>query len=165
MKSHHVNEVQAKSYYEPAALTWVLSHPLREVALYAGKVAYDFASTKRLHTTGESASGTAVVSAVTYPPFLGLFLARLLLGVTRRWRMSRSQTLLVALVISNALVQASTMTRVRYRVPPDPFMIAVGLSLLLSWLPASRRPLQVGKPRPIRARREAISPPAPVETP
>jgi hypothetical protein len=164
VKSHHLGEVQANNYYERAAFTWVLNHPLREVALYAGKAAYDFAPTNRLHTTGESAPGTAVVSAVTYLPFLALFLVRLLLWVTRSRRMSRWEVLLVAIVIGNALVQAISMTRVRYRVPTDPFMIAVGLSLLISWVAARHRPLQaVAAPR-LSAPSEPASPPAPVET-
>jgi hypothetical protein len=129
-QSHHLGEVQANTYYLHAAERWVQHHPLREAALYAGKVAYDFAPINRLHTAGEASSGTAIVSAVTYLPFLALFVLRLLAVALRRSRLMPGELLLLAIVIGNALVQAINMSRVRYRVPTDPFMIAIGLALI-----------------------------------
>jgi hypothetical protein len=130
VKSHHLGEVQANTYYLHAAERWVGHHPLREAILYAGKVAYDFAPINQLHTAGEASSGTAIVSAVTYLPFLALFVLRLIAVAIRRSRLMPGELLLIAIVIGNALVQAINMSRVRYRVPTDPFMIAIGLALI-----------------------------------
>jgi hypothetical protein len=49
------------------------------------------------------------------------------------------ELLLIAIVIGNALVQAINMSRVRYRVPTDPFMIAIGLTLVISLIVARER--------------------------
>jgi hypothetical protein len=150
-QSHHLGEVQANTYYLHAAERWALHHPLREAALYAGKVAYDFAPINRLHTTGEASSGTAIVSAATYLPFLALFVLRLVAVALRRSRLMSGELLLLAIVIGNALVQAINMSRVRYRVPTDPFMIAIGLALVVS-LAAARRRTDVSLAAPRRAR-------------
>jgi hypothetical protein len=140
--SRHLGEVQANAYYLRAAEHWVLHHPLREVVLYAGKVAYDFAPINHLHTAAEASSGTAIVSAVTYLPFLALFVLRLLAMAIRRSRLMPGEMLLIVVVVGNALVQAINMSRVRYRVPTDPFMIAIGLTLVVGLLDARRQTRQ-----------------------
>jgi hypothetical protein len=160
--SHHLGEVQANTYYLHAAERWVLHHPLREAILYAGKVAYDFAPINRLHTAGEASSGTAIVSAVTYLPFLALFALRLIAVVIRRSRLTPGELLLIAIVLGNALVQAINMSRVRYRVPTDPFMMAIGLSLAGTLLAArARRGVSLAAPPRARPARHPAAPPGP----
>jgi hypothetical protein len=149
--SHHLGEVPANTYYLHAAERWVVHHPLRDAVLYAGKVAYDFAPINRLHTASEASGATALVSAVTYLPFLALFALRIVAVAIRRSRLMPSEMLMVAIVVGNALVQAITMSRVRYRVPTDPFIMAIGLTLLLPLFTGRERP-EVSLLAPPRAR-------------
>jgi hypothetical protein len=176
-KSHHLclppycrtlvnpSEVGANAYFQREALKWALHHPFRELALYAGKAAYNFAPINRLHTAGESSPGTALVSAVTYLPFLALFVLQLLFWALGRRRMTPGEALLVAIIIGNALVQAVSMTRVRYRVPTDPLIIAVGVNLLLGLLPTRRRPGDLPMTRRLPARRTSAVARETAETP
>lgn len=127
--ARHLDEVQANSYYFDAAVSWIRHHPGRAVVLYVEKVLYYFSPVNRLYVSEAQSTFQSVLAAVTFVPLLLLFVVRLVLA--RLMPIGRGEALLVLLVVLNALVQAIAFPRVRFRVPLDPFMIAVVVGLVV----------------------------------
>jgi 4-amino-4-deoxy-L-arabinose transferase-like glycosyltransferase len=140
-EAHEFNEVEANDYYQRSAVKWATHHPGRATVLYLQKVAYHFAYKNRLATSEESTGARGLVAAVTYLPFLLLFGVRLARAVSSRHRLSHAELIVVSLVLGNALIEALTTTRVRYRLPLDPLMIGVALSVFFA---ATARPAASG---------------------
>jgi hypothetical protein len=127
--ARHLDEAQANNYYFDSALKWIRHHPEHALVLYVEKVLYHFSPVNRLYVSEAQSRLESLLAIVTFVPILLLFSVRLVLA--RRLRMPRAETLLVLLVVMNALIQALAFTRVRFRVPLDPFMIAVSVGLVV----------------------------------
>ena len=121
--ARHLDEPGANSFYTDAATGWARRHPGRAVVLYIEKVLYHFSPINKLRTHAAQSKLESALAVVTLVPVLVLFVLRLVL--VRRFPLRSGEWVLVALVLVNALVQAIAFPRVRFRVPFDPFMLAV----------------------------------------
>lgn len=135
--AHHLNEVETDRYFRDSALDWIGDHPGRAVALYAGKNLDYFAPFDDLWTRSQSSVAKNALAAVTYLPFLALFVWRLALW--RRFRPGSLEKLLIAVYLIGAPVAAVFFTRVRFRVPADPVLLVVVASFVAIYARNLRR--------------------------
>ena len=118
-----LDEIEADEYYGEEARRWISDNPGRAAALYLGKVVNNFAPTNRLETRAETSKLRDAVASVSYIPLLLLLVIRL--ALVRRHPLRPIESLIVALIVGNALLLAVYTTRVRYRLPLDLPMIAM----------------------------------------
>jgi 4-amino-4-deoxy-L-arabinose transferase-like glycosyltransferase len=130
--ARHLNEVQADRFFRRSAIDWIEAHPGRAAELYAGKNLDYFAPFDKLYRGEQSSKAYNVLAAVSYLPFLVLFVVRL--AFWRRYRPGSFEQLLIAVYVIGAPVAAVFFTRVRFRVPADPVLLLVVAGLVAAWL-------------------------------
>ncbi len=135
--AHHLNEVQTDRYFRDTALDWIGDHPGRTAALYAGKNLDYFAPFDDLWTRRQSSAAKSVLAALTYLPFLAVFVWRLVLW--RRFPPGSLEKLVIAIYLIGAPVAAVFFTRVRFRVPADPLLLVVAASFIAAYARNLRR--------------------------
>jgi 4-amino-4-deoxy-L-arabinose transferase-like glycosyltransferase len=128
------DEAAQNTYYRDQALTYIRTHPSREVLLYVEKVVNYFNFRNDLFTAAQQSRVNDLLSAVSFYPFLILLVLRL--ATYRRRRPSPLELLLTGLFLGFALVEAVYFTRLRYRLPLDPLLIIVAVSFLATWVTA-----------------------------
>lgn len=119
--ARHYGEVEQDHFYTGQAVDWITGHPGSAAALYAGKVANNFAYADDLATGGQGGSARNLVAAVSYYPLLLLALLRIVLW--RRWPLRPAEKFVAWTIVVNVLVLAVFFTRIRFRVPLDALTI------------------------------------------
>lgn len=123
------DEVETDDYYRDQAVEWITDDPVRAARLYSAKVLNTFAVEQELATADQQPStATTVLVAVTYLPVLLLFLVRPALTRIAPWR--RGEMLVIGIFWANVFATALAFTRIRFRVPLDPLMVAIVAVLL-----------------------------------
>jgi 4-amino-4-deoxy-L-arabinose transferase-like glycosyltransferase len=142
VQSQGFDEVQSDKYYRQSATDWILANPGRAAILYVAKTANYFAPFDQLEMKSEESSGQSLLAAAAYLPLLAILLVRLLLW--RRDRPGATERLLMLAYLLSAPAQAVFFTRVRFRLPLDPLLIAIVAGFISRWL--SRRSDPVVRP-------------------
>lgn len=135
--ARHYDEVEQDHYYTSQAVRWIADHPGGAAALYAGKVANNFAYADDLATGGQGGGARNLVAAVSYYPLLLLALLRVLLW--RSWRLRPVEKFVVWTIAVNVLVLAVFFTRIRFRVPLDALTIVLAASTVTHLLAGRAR--------------------------
>ncbi len=140
----HLSESALDSLMGHAAMRWIEGHPISFAELYAGKVLNNFVPANSLATTGESSTFKTVLAYVSYLPLLILLIVRLIWAF-RGEPLTPPEWLIVAVYVLNALLLAVFTTRVRYRLPGNPLIIAVAAVSLARLLPVPQRRAGAGE--------------------
>jgi hypothetical protein len=126
-----LGEVGRDRYYRTKALEFMLAHKTHTVRLYFQKVLNYFNYRNDLETHSETSTMKNLALVLTYGPLLLLVILRLFLS--KLYKLSSFEILLVSLYLSNAFVSAIFFTRIRFRVPFD-FLLILLAALFLEKL-------------------------------
>ncbi|MGW1030149.1 ArnT family glycosyltransferase [Streptomyces sp. NPDC002577] len=116
-----LTEAEADGYFADRALAWIRANPGEEALLYLNKVAYTFAYSNDLATSGQQSVLRDLVSALSFYPVLLLVAARVLLS--RRRALTPTEKLMLGMVVTGILLFAVFFVRIRFRLPMDGIMI------------------------------------------
>jgi 4-amino-4-deoxy-L-arabinose transferase-like glycosyltransferase len=130
----HEGEVALDNSLRRDAVDWIKANPGRAATLYVERVADYFAPYDDLATKAQESSARNALATITYIPLLILFIWRL--GLWGRRRPKGLEKVMIWLYLSDALVDAIFVTRVRYRVPLDAVLIIV-IASMIAWKPLS----------------------------
>ena len=131
-----LNQVEQDAYFLSKALEWIGQNKGEAARLYGLKLLNYFNFRNELHAAAESSVLADIVMLITYWPLLAFGIARVALA--RRFPLSRLELLLIALYLSDAVVSAFMITRIRYRLPFDWLLIAL-VAMFLARVAARRR--------------------------
>ena len=118
-----MQELPEDLYYREEAVAWILDNKARALRLYLGKVLHYFAYRERLATRGETRWTRDAVMLASYGSLLLALLGRLALH--RRFALKPEERLLLAIYLGSAFFMAIFFTRIRFRLPLDPLLIAL----------------------------------------
>jgi hypothetical protein len=135
-KTTGMNETERDAYLRNRAFDWIKNHPFQAGKLYLGKFVNFFNYRNRLYVQSESSALRDGVMFFTYYPLL--FLAVLRLFFHRRYPLSTTEVFLYALYLGGALLGALFFTRIRFRLPYDTLLIAIG-AIFLGYLNSTFR--------------------------
>jgi hypothetical protein len=113
------------------ALDWISHHRSAAAWLYLGKLVNYFNYRNEIATAGEGAPWRDWLIFATYYPVLLITLLRL--AATRRYPLTRAETLIYLMYFLNAFISAIFFTRLRFRIPFDFLLIAVNAAFLARW--------------------------------
>jgi hypothetical protein len=116
-----LDEINQDHYYRDQAINYILTHKLASVKMYFLKLLNFFNYRNQLVTKSEASTARDLLMLVTYGPLLLLAIARLVLS--KSYRLSPFEILLVVTYLMGALVSAIFVTRIRYRIPFDYMLI------------------------------------------
>jgi hypothetical protein len=120
-----LDEFQADRYYEHAALTWIEQHPGSAFVLYLEKAAnfFNVYNEYAPESRAEVSPWKQAVVGATYALLLALLIWRL--AEARRYPLSKTEKLFLAIYILSAFTQALFFTRIRLRLPYDYLIVAI----------------------------------------
>jgi hypothetical protein len=120
-----LNEFQEDRYYRKAAMTWIEEHPGRACELYLEKSANFFNVYNQYapESKAEVSLWRQVVLGVCYGLLLALLAWRLV--EMKRFPLSPTEKLFLAIYILSAFTQAIFFTRIRLRLPYDYLVVAI----------------------------------------
>ncbi len=121
-------EIEADHYYRTKAIEFILAHKAQTIRLYFLKLLNYFNYRNDLKTKGVMSNAIELVLMLTYGPLLLLLILRLVLS--KLYKLSKFEILLVSLYLSNAFVSAIFVTRIRYRLPFDFLLILLAAMFL-----------------------------------
>ena len=131
-QSQGLNEFQEDHYYRAAALSWIREHPSQALVLYLEKTA-NFFNVYNQYASESRAEVTpwrqAVVGA-SYGLLLVLLTWRLV--EAKRFPLSTTEKLFLAIYVLSAFTQAIFFTRIRLRLPYDYLLVAI-IAQHLAW--------------------------------
>ena len=125
------NEVERDRIMSQEAMRYIRANPARTFKLYCQKFLYWFAYSNQLASDVVIKGGASdvtvrvrnIIMFCAYIPLLGLFIVRLFL--VRRFPLSDIEVLFITLYVTSGMAYAIYITRIRYRMPFDWFLIAV----------------------------------------
>ena len=120
-----LDEFQADHYYQQAALAWIEAHPARAFVLYLEKAAnfFNVYNEYAPESRAEVSPWKQAVVGLTYALLLALLMWRL--AESRRFPLSKTEKLFLALYLLTAFTQAIFFTRIRLRLPYDYLIVAI----------------------------------------
>jgi hypothetical protein len=120
-----LDEFQADRYYRDTAVTWIETHPARAFLLYLEKAAnfFNVYNEYAPESRGEVSPSRQAILGACYALLLALLLWRLV--ETKRFPLTPTEKLLLALYVLSAFTQAIFFTRIRLRLPYDFLLIAL----------------------------------------
>ena len=134
-KGHQMTEPDRNKYYSDSAKEWVKEHPAQAARLYAAKLLHYFwavdkttADDRSTALSSEDRSWRNVIMIVSYGFLLLLFLARILSSA--KFPMSQAEICLVGLYFVNAFFASVFFPRVRFRLPMDWLLFAIGAGMI-----------------------------------
>ena len=110
---------------------WRAAHPGDAIRLYFRKVLNYFNFRNELFVRTESSTWRDAVQFLAYYPLLLAVLARLVM--LKRFPMTPGEGLLYLLYFGNALLSAVFFTRMRFRMPFDFLLVALGGMFIARW--------------------------------
>ncbi len=136
--SIHAEAVQNQSFFDNARALF-LKDPKAVVGRYLSEFVHFWKLLPdRFYSQNEfSTSKSALVSAAVFAPVLMLFVIGLFF-LEERWR---EASLLLFMVLSTALIYSFFMTKTRYRMPVEPYMIIIAAHVALMGLKKLRQRL------------------------
>ena len=126
-----LNEPETDARLRQLAIEWIRNHPGAAAKLYVLKTLNYFNFRNELFVKSEQNRRNEIIMFVSYYPLLALALLRL--GLVRRYRPSAAEVKLYLLYFGNAFASAVFFTRLRFRVPFDPILIAIVAVFLGLW--------------------------------
>jgi hypothetical protein len=117
------NEVERDTIYKQKAIEWITNNPVPALKLYILKVLNYFNFRNELFVKSESSIRRDATLFITYYPLLLISILRLL--YTKRYPITRSESLLYLLYFGNAFISAIFFTRIRMRIPFDFLLICI----------------------------------------
>jgi flagellar basal body-associated protein FliL len=137
-----LNEVERDRYYKSRAIQFISANKMHTAKLYCLKFLNHFNYSNRLATPGEASSIKDFIMLVTYCPLLLLLISRI--ALIKVVRLQALEALFIVVYLSGACLYAVFFTRIRYRLPFDFLLIALGAMFLdkvrFLWLGKHRLP-------------------------
>lgn len=118
-----MNEPETDARLRQLAVEWICNNPGTAAKLYVLKALNYFNFRNELFVKSEQNRRNEIIMFLSYYPLLALALLRL--GLYRRYRISAAEAKLYLLYFGNAFASAVFFTRLRFRVPFDPLLIAI----------------------------------------
>jgi hypothetical protein len=116
-----LDEFHRDQYFQNQAVQYILAHKLASLKMYFLKLLNFFNYRNELVTNSEGSTTGNLLMLVTYGPLLLVALVRL--ALSKIYRLSSFEILLVAIYLIGAFVSAIFFTRIRFRVPFDFLLI------------------------------------------
>jgi hypothetical protein len=116
-----LDDARIDAHLRSEAIHYAMTHKAQSVKMYALKVINNFNWRNDLATSGAGSRLADTIMLLTYGPLLAASVLRL--AMSRRWRLSSFEWLLIILYICNAFTSAIFFTRIRYRLPFDFLLI------------------------------------------
>jgi hypothetical protein len=132
----NMTEYDIDATMHKCAVNWITHHPATAAWLYVSKLVNYFNYRNQIATPSEGAQWRDWMVFGTYYPMLLITLLRL--TTTRRYPLTRAETLIYLLYFVNAFASAIFFTRLRFRIPFDFLLIAVNAAFLVRWWTARR---------------------------
>lgn len=136
-KAEGLDEAEADRRFTSSALRWIVDNPRLAATLYLERVVEYFAFRNELATRSQSSVGKDILLALSYGLLILLALGRLILR--KHLPLVRLDLALIALYFASALVAALAAPRIRYRVPFDFLLVALGAPIIAAVLGRMRR--------------------------
>jgi 4-amino-4-deoxy-L-arabinose transferase-like glycosyltransferase len=120
-----LNEFQADRYYRDAAIAWIKAHPGRAIVLYFEKAAnfFNVYNEYAPESKGEVTPWRQALLGVCYGLLLALLVWRLV--EMKRFPLTSTEKLFLAVFVLTAFTQAIFFTRIRLRLPYDYLIVAI----------------------------------------
>jgi hypothetical protein len=144
-------EVERDRVFRDGALEWIRTEPGAAAWLYVRKFTYFFAASNQLATAGERVGGRELVMYLTYGPAALLALVGLALAAARRRSLSWVEATGALSFVGTAAFYAIFFSRLRFRVPVEPALLALASTYLAELAFGARRhaPVAEREARPI----------------
>lgn len=122
--SEKEKDVRLRQY----AISWIRENPRAAINLYFFKLLNYFNFRNQLYVKTEGRHTRDIIMFLSYYPLL--FLAALRLLMYKKRPISSSEAILYLIYFGNAFVSAIFFTRIRFRIPFDTLLIAIGAATL-----------------------------------